>query len=51
VDPGAAIFLELTDHAILYFTPSAITLKWNPTLYVCVRACARVIRVFTVVKI
>jgi hypothetical protein len=41
VDTEATIFLELTDHAILYFTPSAVALKWNATL--CVRACVLVL--------
>ena len=39
MDPGATIFLELTDHAVLYLTPSAIALKWNPTVCVCVCVC------------
>jgi len=51
VDTEANIFRELTDHAILYFTPSAIALKWNATLCVRVCVCLHVIRVFTVVKI
>jgi hypothetical protein len=65
VDPGATIFLELTDHAVLYLTPSAIALKWNPTVcvhvcvcvcvyvcvHVCVCMCLLVIRVSTLVKV